>query len=151
VNGLKWRVVLAHALLGLMLASTTPARAESGKVVSGLIVNFGIIPAEVALQASGHSEAHPAHPPPGSQHLLVTIDDARSDKRMGDADVTIELTGPKGYVERKPLLHTHGGGFPDYSELFVLRTSGKYSARVIIKQAPSAPPIETRFDINHVI
>ena len=126
------------------------ANAQQVRAVEGLTVNFGIVPANVALGAAGHSEAHPAHPPPGSQHLLITLDDMKSGKRIGDADVSIEVTNPEGRVENKPLLHTQAGGLPDYSELFVFGSAGKYSIRVIITPRPGAKPIETRFIVNHV-
>jgi len=107
------------------------------------------VPAEVALGAQGHSESHPPHPPPGSQHLLITLDDERSGKRIGDAEVVIEVTDPHGRVEKKPLLHTQAGGFPDYSELFRFGWPGEYSIRVIITPQPSAKPVETHFIVNH--
>jgi hypothetical protein len=119
--------------------------------VGGLIVNFGIVPAEVALRAEGHRDAHPAHPPSGSQHLLITLDDEKTGKRIGDAEVAIEVTDPHGRVEGKPLLHTQGGGLPDYSELFRFGWSGEYSIRMIITPRPGAKPIETRFVVSHTV
>jgi hypothetical protein len=146
----QWSPMVVLALFASMLV-WTPVRAQDASAVAGLIVHFGVVPAEVALGASGHADAHPAHPPAGSQHLLITLDDARTGKRIGDAEVAIEVTGPRGYAEKKHLLHTQAGGLPDYSELFVLPASGKYSVHVIIRQASSAKAIETRFVINHVV
>ena len=146
----KFIGLVAAAAVGAALG-WRPAGAQQVRAVEGLIVNFGIVPANVALGAAGHSEAHPAHPPSGSQHLLITLDDEKNGKRIGDADVTIEVTDPDGRVEKKPLLHTQAGGFPDYSELFVFGSSGKYSIRVIITPRPGAKLIETRFVVNHVI
>jgi hypothetical protein len=65
--------------------------------------------------------------------------------------VAIEVTDPHGRIDKKPLLHTQAGGFPDYSELFVFGWSGEYSIRVIISPRPGAKPIETRFTVNHTI
>jgi hypothetical protein len=130
---------------------STPAAAQQGRTVAGFVVNFGIVPAAVALRADGHRDAHPTHPPSGSQHLLITLDDEKSGKRIGDAEVAIEVTDPHGRVEKKPLLHTQGGGLPDYSELFVFGWSGEYSIRVIITPRPGAKPIETVFKVNHTI
>jgi hypothetical protein len=128
-----------------------PAAAQQSRTVAGFIVNFGIVPAEVALRADGHRDAHPTKPPGGSQHLLITIDDEKSGKRIGDAEVVIEVTDPHRRVEKKPLLHTQAGGLADYSELFIFGSSGEYSIRVIITPRPGAKPIETRFTVNHVI
>jgi hypothetical protein len=134
-----------------MALASMPAAAQQTKAVGGFIVSFGLVPAEVALGAEGHREAHPANPPSGSQHLLITLDEEKSGKRIGDAEVVIEVTDPHGRVEKKPLLHTSAGGFPDYSELFRFGSSGQYSIRVIITPRPGAKLIETRFTINHSV
>ena len=141
--------VVAAGLFGITFAWT--AAAQQSKTVSGLVVNFGIMPAELALRAEGHRDAHPAHPPPGSQHLLITLDEERSGKRVGDAEVVIEVTDPHRHIVKKPLLHTQAGGLPDYSELFEFGWSGEYSIRVIITPRPGAKPIEARFTVNHKI
>jgi hypothetical protein len=145
-----WFRFLSASLLAIALVST-PVAAQQRKVVDGFVVNFGTVSAEVALGAAGHSEAHPAHPPSGSQHLLVALDEEQTGKRIGDAEVVIEVTDPHGRVQRKPLLHTQAGGLPDYSELFVFGWSGEYSIRLIITPKTGAKPVETRFTFHHVI
>ena len=142
--------LIAAALLGMAFA-WTPVAAQQSKTVAGLVINFGLMPAESALRADGHRDAHPLHPPGGSQHFLITLDDEKSGRRIGDAEVVVEVTDPRGRVERKPLLHTQAGGFPDYSELFVFGWSGEYSIRVIVTLRPGAKPIETRFTVNNTI
>jgi len=149
-NFTLWSRVMTAGLLGIALV-WTPAAAQQSRAVGGLVVNFGLVPAEVAMGAAGHSEAHPPHPPSGSQHLLITLDDEKSGKRIGDAEVVIEVTDPHGRVDKKPLLHTQAGGLPDYSELFRFGWPGKYSIRVIITPQPGAKPIETVFIVNHSI
>ena len=141
---------LAAVVAAVAAFACVPAGAQQVRAVEGLTVNLGVVPASVALGAAGHSDMHPAHPPSGSQHLLITLDDKERGKRIGDADVTIEVTNPDGRVEKKPLLHTQAGGLPDYSELFVFGSPGKYSIRVIITPQPGTKPIETRFVVNHV-
>lgn len=147
---LTYRSAIAAGLLGVVLA-WTPAFAQQSKTVSGMSINFGIMSAEAALRADGHRDAHPSRFPPGSQHLLVTLDDASTGKRIGDAEVAIEVTDPKGRVEKKPLLHTQAGGLPDYSELFEFGWSGEYKVRVIITPRPGAKPIEAEFIVTHKI
>jgi hypothetical protein len=141
--------VLVAGFLALALA-WAPAAAQQ-KTVGGLIVSLGIVPAAVALRAEGHRDAHPTNPPSGSQHLLITLDDEKTGKRVGDAEVAIEVTDPHGRVVKKPLLHTQGGGLADYSELFAFGWSGEYAIRVIITPRPGAKPIETRFTVNHAV
>jgi hypothetical protein len=146
------RIVIrcAAAAVGVALA-TTIAFAQQPRTVGGMIVNFGIVPAEVALRAEGHRDQHPTNPPPGSQHLLITLDDEKTGKRISDPDVFIEVTDPNGHVEKKPLLHTQGGGLPDYSELFRFPSPGEYSLRVIITPKSGGKPIETQFKVKHAI
>ena len=141
---------MAAAFVGIALASM-PVAAQQTKAAGGLVISFGLVPAEVALGAAGHRESHPANPPSGSQHLLITLDEEKSGKRIGDAEVVIEVTDPHGRVEKKPLLHTQAGGFPDYSELFRFGSPGEYSIRVIVAPRPGAKLIETRFTIKHTV
>lgn len=141
---------LAAGLLAMGLACVALA-ADQSKTVGGVVINLGIVPAEVALRAEGHSEAHPKNPPPGSQHLLITLDEQKSGKRIGDAEVVVEVTDPHGHMEKKPLLHTHAGGLPDYSELFRFGWNGTYSIHVIVTLHPRARPIDARFSVYHEV
>jgi hypothetical protein len=143
--------IIAASLVASMVLTWTPAVAQQVRTVAGLVVNMGIVPAEIALRADGHSDMHPQHPPGGSQHVLVTLDDEKNHNRIGDAEVLVEVTDPRGRVERKPLLHTQAGGFPDYSELFVFGWSGDYTIRTLITLRPGTTPIETRFTVHHEI
>jgi hypothetical protein len=151
---MRWFVPLPRfvcmGLLTIVLACA-PAAAQQRKTEGGLVVNFGLMTAEMALRADGHRDAHPLHPPPGSQHLLITLDEEKSGRRIGDAEVVVEVTDPRGRVDKKPLLHTQSGGLPDYSELFEFRWSGDYSIRVTITPRPGVKPIETRFTVHHKI
>ena len=134
--------------LGALAPTTTFAAATQRAHAERYVVNLGLMSSRDALSAEGHRDKHPANPPAGSQHVLITVDDAATGKRVSDAEVTVEITDPHGRVEKKPLLHTQPGGLPDYSELFVFGWSGKYSIRVIITPQ-SGKPVETRFSVNH--
>jgi len=140
---------LLALLAGAVIACA--AYAQQGQTVAGYIVNFGIVPAEVALGAAGHREAHPSTFPPGSQHLLITLDDAKSGQRIGNAEVVMEVTDPKGRVEKKPLLRTSAGGLPDYSELFEFGFAGRYAIRATITPKPGAKPFVARFTVDHEV
>ncbi len=142
--------ILAVAALWLALACV-PAAAQQSRTVSGIVISFGIVPAEVALRADGHRDSHPTNPPAGSQHLLITLDEAKTGKRIGDAKVVIEVADPHGRKEKKPLLHTQAAGLADYSEFFRFGSQGAYSVRVIVTPKPGAKPVEARFTVHHVI
>jgi hypothetical protein len=128
-----------------------PAGAQQVKTVDGLVINFGLMSAEKAIHAEGHRDAHPDHFASGSQHVLITLDDAKSGRRIGDAEVTLEVVDPQGKVVKKPLLHTHAAGMPDYSELFVFGWSGKYVVRATVTPRLGAKPVKASFTVNHVI
>jgi hypothetical protein len=138
-------VFLAAAVL-----TAVPALAQQAKTVDGVVINLGLMAAEQAIHAAGHSEAHPAKFPSGSQHVLITLADAKTGP-IGDAQVLVEVVDPKGRVEKKALLHTSAAGRPDYSELFVFGWSGTYSLRVTATRANGAKPLDARFTVHHVL
>ena len=144
------RLWMVPATLVVAALASVHAAAQYAKTIDGLVVNLGIVPAEVALRADGHRDAHPLNPPSGSQHLLVTLDEEKTHRRLYNSEVVVEVTDPRGGVEKKPLLHTQGGGLPDYSELFRFSWPGTYSIRVVIAR-PGAKPLELRFTVHHSI
>lgn len=130
--------------------AAAPACAQQEKVVDGLVVNLGLMSADKAVHAEGHRDAHPATFPSGSQHVLVTVVEAKSHRRIGNATVIVAVRGPNGTVEEKPLLHTQAAGLADYSELFRFSSAGRYSLRVKIAP-PQGKRTETVFTVNHQI
>src|SRR5438105_8509415 len=115
------RLIATVAFLALPVF---PASAQQMKTVDGLVINFGLMSAEKAIHAEGHRDAHPDRFPSGSQHILVTLADEKTGRRIGDADVVVEVVDPKGKAAKKPMLHTSAAGMPDYSELFVFGWTG---------------------------
>jgi len=142
---------VAFALTALVLAAS-PARADE-KSVGGLIVNLGLMPAWQAMQVDGHREAHSheftSHT--GSQHLLIVVADKATGKRLGDAQVVVEVIDPKGHHEKKALARTQAAGQPDYSEIFEFGWSGTYRVRVNVLPAGGAKPLSTNFTVHHAI
>jgi hypothetical protein len=136
-------------LTGLLAAA--PALAQQEKNVNGLTINLGLMPAEKAVHAEGHRDAHPSVFPSGTQHVLITVVEARTHKRIGDATVVVAVRGPGGRTEEKLLLHTQAAGLADYSELFVFGAPGRYALRVRITPAAGAKSSETVFTVNHRI
>jgi len=136
-------------LTGLMAAA--PAWAQQVKSVNGLTINLGLMSAEKAVHAEGHREAHPSAFPSGSQHVLITVVEAKSHKRVADATVVVAVRGPNGAMEEKPLLHTQAAGLADYSELFVFGSPGTYSLRVKITPPHGPNSTETVFTVHYQI
>ena len=138
-------VVLGACLLA------APVSAQQRKIVDGVVINMGLVPAAEALRADGHREAHSENQPSGAQHILVTLADSKTGARIGNARIMIEVLDPKGHAEAKALITTRSAGVMDYSEMFSFGWSGKYRIRVIVtlKGAPKA--IEAQFTHNHVV
>ena len=127
------------------------ASAQQARTVDGLLINFGLMSAEHAVHAQGHRDLHPEKFPSGSQHILITLAAEKTNKRIGDADVVVEVIDPKGKAERKPLLRTSAAGIPDYSELFVFGWSGTYDVRVSVSLSKDAKPVKTSFRVHHAL
>lgn len=140
--------MVAVAALGALLA--LPVCAQSQKVVSGLVVNIGIVNAMDAEHADAQHGVHKGGHGPGSQHILVSLAEQKGGARVGDAQVSIEVKNPKGAVQKKALMPMVTAGYPDYSEVFDFAWSGKYQVLVTIVRK-GARPIETTFSVNHVI
>ena len=147
-GAMKTPACFAAALAMLVAVS---ASAQQAKTVDGLLIHFGLMSAEQAIHAQGHRDAHPEKFPSGSQHILITLTDEKTAKRIGDADVVVEVIDPKGQAERKPLLRTSAAGMPDYSELFVFGWSGSYVVRVSVAQRKDAKPVKASFSVRHAL
>src|SRR3954466_8722483 len=146
---LRVRSGLVAVFAALALAATASFGQE--KVVGGLAINLGLMSAAKAMQADGHREAHERAFTKSSaaEHLLVTVEDAKTRRRIGDAQVVVYVTDPKGKVESRPLLRTQAAGLADYSEIFQFGWTGKYEIRVVVTPAANAKPVEARFAVNH--
>jgi len=148
-SDLHVRRALAAAFAALALSATASFGQE--KTAGGLVINLGLMTAAKAMQVDGHREAH-EHAftnSIASEHLLVTIEDAKTKRRIGDARVVVYVKDPKGKVESRPLLRTQSAGLADYSEIFQFGWTGKYEVRVVVTPAADAKPVEARFAVEH--
>ena len=143
------RIPTLFAAAAIAAFTSLPAFAQQMKTVDGLVINFGLMSAEQAVHAEGHRDAHPDKFPSGSQHVLITLAEEKTGRRIGDAKVVVEIVDPKGKAVSKPLLHTSGAGMPDYSELFVFGWSGTYTLRVNITPGNGAKPVKASFTVHH--
>lgn len=132
------------AWLPVLLLAASAAVASHQKVVNGLIVNIGVVPAGQALEFPAESGSHAKKPPSGARHLVVSISDAKTGKHVEGARVSAEIRDPKGTVHRKPLIGTETAGRIDYSELFVLGWAGSYRIRIQVER-PGSKPVRADF------
>ena len=137
------------AFAALAALCALPAFGQQQKSVDGVVINLGLMSAERAVHAAGHRDMHPEKFPSGSQHVLITLADEKTGRRIGDAEVQLEVRDPKGVRAAKALLHTSAAGMPDYSELFVFGWSGSYTLDVNITPLKGGKPVKTRFTVQH--
>jgi hypothetical protein len=139
------------ALVAAALALAATASFGQERLAGGLVINLGLMSAAKAMRADGHREAHERAFTSSSaaEHLLVTIEDAKTRRRIGDAQVVVYVKDPKGKVESRPLLRTQSAGLADYSEIFQFGWTGKYEIRVVVMPTPGTKPVEARFAVNH--
>jgi hypothetical protein len=126
----------------MMLAGT--ASAEHRKIVDGLAINIGVVPATQLLRADSYERAmHRERATNATHHVVVGVAEAKSGAPVGDARVTLELVDPRGGTQRQTLELGDAGGVPDYSGLFRFGWSGAYKLKVNVARSGSAPVTTT--------
>jgi hypothetical protein len=139
------RILRATALLAVAALIATPALAENRKVVDGLEINIGVVPATQLLRTDAYERSsHREAEPNATHHVVVGVADARTGEPIGDARVSLELVDPRGATQSRTLVRGDAGGRPDYSGLFRFGWSGGYKLRVNVERTGSAP-VRTTF------
>jgi hypothetical protein len=140
---------IAAAIVGF---ATGPAAADEGddfKVVDGLAVYLGVLPAAMIRGHPGtHSESamHGGPGTPGDDHLVVAIFDASSGERVGDAEVTaaVEALGHVGR-QRQALEPMLIAGTVTYGGFITPPDRDRYTIAIEIRQPGQAGPLRVEF------
>ena len=141
----------ALCALAVLLLGVQTVGADHQKSVSGVIVNIGVVPASRATGFAGEAEKHGTGHPSGSQHIVVSLADAKGGEHIGGARVTVEIKDPRGQVEKKALERGSTAGIPDYSGIFMFGWSGKYRIRVIVERPGAGKSLRADFVWSHSI
>lgn len=137
--GLVYLVAAASgtAVLFVSLAASAMDIGQT-KTVNGLIVDIGVIPAEII---KGHPKEHPeasAHggPPPGQHeyHLVVAVFDAASGAGITDAKVQARVSGLGLVGPQKALEAMTIAGTITYGNYFDLPEKGLYTIDIEIER-----------------
>jgi len=131
-------------------AAAFPVQAQQMKTVGGVVVNMGLVNAIMAEHADAQHGVHKGGHGSGSEHIVVVLAQEKGGVRIADAEVTVEVRGPKGVLQKKPLMAMTTAGFPDYSEVFEFPSSGRYDLRVLVVRK-GAKPLKADFRVNRVL
>lgn len=155
------RQVAAGALIGLLFTGATlAAQTVQPLRAGGMEVFYGLIPAEIVL---GRTESHPERrmhggvPAWGEQfHLIVSIFDQGSGKRVPDAEVKAtvydvrspgkRVAGPQKQLE--PMLF---GGAEGYGNYFNMPGPAPYRIELEIQRPGAATIVKIPIDYRHAL
>jgi hypothetical protein len=132
-------------MLAVAALIAAPALAEHRKVVNGLEINIGVVPAAQLLRADPYERSsHQEAAANATHHVVVGVADARTGAPIGDARVSLDVVDPRGATQSRTLVAGDAGGRADYSGLFRFGWAGGYKLRVNVERA-GAPPVRTTF------
>ncbi len=132
----------AYALAGIVLgvaAAAPTADTAYRRVVDGVAIYFGILPAELVR---GHPREHPESEthggvPVGENHLTVALFEDKTGVRITHAKVTATITGPDRFKITKQLEPMTIAGSVTYGNYISMPGPGPY--RIVLHiQAPGA-------------
>ncbi|MHB1053822.1 MAG: hypothetical protein ACYCZT_12260 [Thiobacillus sp.] len=142
------------SIAALTASAAFAADTATHKVVHGVAIYLGVLPAEMILgHPKSHSEAEMHGGVPAGQHqqhVVVALFDAATGKRIGGAKVSarvheINLAGTQKKLE--PMLIA---GTVSYGNYFNMpATNNPYRIRVLIELPGVAGVIEAQFDYQH--
>lgn len=145
------------ALSALLFGGVAQAQdPDHGRVINGVAIYFGCIPAEIIdgeyLESTPEHQMHGGIPK-GSHyhHVLVAIFDNTTGQRITDAKITARVaipTEPNVPVVEKALEPMTLSGASAYGEYFKMPGKGMYQVKVTIT-IPNRPVITTTFQHEH--
>lgn len=144
----QWLFAGALLLVQVPLATgAQPIKAD------GLEIFYGVIPAEVIFGHPADHEERKMHggPParPGQHHLIVSLFDARTGRRLADAKIIGAVSEPGVVPQRKPLETMTFAGTITYGNYFRMTSPGPYRIELEIRRAGAARPVKVAFDHTH--
>jgi len=145
-------VVLSIATLGAGAAFA--ADSTTHKVVHGVAIYLGVLPAEMILgHPKPHTEAEMHGGVPAGQHqyhVTVSLFDAASGKRISGVKVSArvyEINRAGTQKKLEPMLIADTISYGNYFNM--LTTNNPYRIRVLIELPGVAGVIETEFEYQH--
>ncbi|WP_068803712.1 hypothetical protein [Immundisolibacter cernigliae] len=145
----RYHWMLAAALQLMALVASAQAAADPYvRYAEGLVVYFGVMPAEVVR---GHPLAHPesqmhgrGHESPGEKHVVIALFDAATGARITDATVSARVVGsaaPARALERMTV-----AGATSYGNYLPLAGTGSRQIRIEITRPGQGKTAVVTFD-----
>lgn len=130
-----------------------PAAAERVKVVDGVEVRYGVVPAARAVRAHqqnpGGERAHGGTPSLDAYHVDVTLFDAASRARIPTAKVWATVRELNTAGKRKRLEAESFGGAVSYGNYFAIKGEGPFRIVVEAEIPGRKEPIQAEFDYRN--
>ena len=146
-------LLILLALAQLVPANALPAEQRLPLKAGNLEIFYGVIPAEVILgHPADHAERkmHGGAPArAGQHHLIVSVFDGRTGRRVTDAAISASVSEPGLARQRKPLESMTFAGAATYGNYFLMSATGPYRIEVEIRRQGSAAPVKTSFEYSH--
>lgn len=140
------QVLLASVVLAAASQVFAADQAQMRKA-DGLIVYYGVMPAEMI---AGHEMEHGgANPGKGSHHLVISVFDAASGKRVEDAQVSASVSAPGLAPETKRLDAMKIADTVTYGQFFRMTGKEPYRIAVEIRRPGTPKPAKVSFEYRH--
>jgi hypothetical protein len=153
---LRRRLLLVAVSLPLLCSIISLASAaEQGqrRVVNGVVIYLGVVPAEILQQElADHADArmHDGVPPGGHvYHVMVALFEQATGRRIGNAEVALsvsELFEPGAHLKLEPMAI---GGTLAYGNYVDLPGTGPYRLTVFVRLQGMPDTIEAEFNYQH--
>lgn len=148
--------IIAVSVATLLASTTFAADSSQHKIVNGMAIYLGMLPAEMIL---GHPKPHPEAemhggvPARGSQyHVMVVLFDNATGKRITGARVkaNVSLIGLSGVQKKlEPMLIA---GTVTYGNYFNMSANDNpYRIRVLVELPGTPGVIEATFEYRHAL
>jgi hypothetical protein len=140
---------------GSFALDTIPAaEAQQVRMVGGLAVYLGMIPAQVLR---GHAPGHAAEPPPHGRapggahqyHLTAAVFDEKSGTRISDAKVSATIGGVGLAGSRIDLEPMQIAGTVTYGGYFNLPAGDRYTIRIEVRRRNQQRSVQAEFVYEH--
>ena len=142
-------------VLGITLGTARAAGINPDQPIrlDGLELFFGLIPAEILR---GHPLEHEEQTMHGGvprgkgvHHLIITVFDAKTRRRITDAAVTGSITEVGMATQNRTLEAMSFGGIVSYGNYFAMSNQGPYEIVVNVRQPGNSKTATARFQYWH--